>query len=307
MRDRPQRVLALVVCVTLARPAAGLPQPPAPAAGGSLAGSWVGWAKLTNDWPGLACRYEGAADSESVRMELTAQGEVLKGSVAIDVPEEQGSGCPPLRKRYAIADVSEAGAQLSFTDSGGNEWTLNVRRNGNVLQGLLAWRQGGPEQPLAEGFTAAGGVRPGSRLGGEVRLHRSEEAAEEKAPEAAAPAAGAATGAAPHAGAGRGLSYLGIILGANVVGLAILYGVNKAGKGGSSTGVVTCSPRVCVVGPTINDPCYCEGNVVSGASCGTTTGGAQINAACDGKGVPCEAALSCNSGFCQDRFGRCPF
>jgi hypothetical protein len=64
---------------------------------------------------------------------------------------------------------------------------------------------------------------------------------------------------------------------------------------------------VCIVGATINDPCFCEGNVVSNASCGTTEGGAPINAPCDGKGVPCQSGLSCNSGVCQDRDGRCPF
>ncbi|HUL78105.1 MAG TPA: hypothetical protein VL691_12650 [Vicinamibacteria bacterium] len=307
MRDRRYRVLILVLCTTLAWPRSGLAQEPLPSgpSGGGLAGSWVGWAKLTNDWPGLTCRYDGAADADSVRLELTAEGALLKGSLAIDLPAETGSSCPPLRKRYAVAEVTQGAGALSFTDSGGNEWNLSVRRSGSVLQGLLAWRQGGPEQPLAEGFTSAGGVRPGSRLSGEVRLHHSEEPAEAKAPEAGG--APAAAGTPAHTGSGRGLGYLGIVLGANVVGLGILYGVNKAGKGTSSSGVVTCSPRVCVVGPTINDPCYCEGNVVSGAPCGTTTAGAPINSACDGKSVPCEAALSCNSGVCQDRFGRCPY
>ena len=61
------------------------------------------------------------------------------------------------------------------------------------------------------------------------------------------------------------------------------------------------------MGATINDPCFCEGNVVSGASCGTTSGGAPIGAPCDGSDVPCQASLSCNSGICEDRFGRCPF
>ena len=28
-----------------------------------MAGSWVGWARLANDWPGLACRYDGAVDA----------------------------------------------------------------------------------------------------------------------------------------------------------------------------------------------------------------------------------------------------
>ena len=185
-----------------------------------------------------------------------------------------------------------------------------MRRNGSVLQGLLAWRQGGAEQPLAEGFTGPDGQRPMARLSGEVRLRRGGEAAE--AEEAAASAAPARRGARRRprrrpTGAGGHLGNVGIILGANVVGLGLLYGVNKLGKGSSESGVVTCSPRICIVGATINDPCFCEGNVVSGASCGTTTAARPINAPCDGKSVPCQSGLSCNSGVCQDRDGRCPW
>jgi hypothetical protein len=233
--------------------------------------------------------------------------------VAIDLPAAADSGCPALRKRYAIADVTQGPGALSFTDSGGNEWTLSVRRNGRVLQGLLGWRQGGPDQPLAEGFAGPGGVRALSRLSGEVRLQRVEDTQEAGAAGAAAgatPASGAAeaAGSAPApAGGGRHLGNVGVVIGANVVGLGLLYGVNTLGKGGSESGAVTCSPRVCIVGPSINDPCYCEGNVVSGASCGSTQAGAEVNAPCDGKQVPCQSGLSCNSGVCQDRDGRCPY
>ena len=112
---------------------------------------------------------------------------------------------------------------------------------------------------------------------------------------------------APRAGVGRHVGNLGLVVGANVVALGLLYGVNELGKGSSETGVVTCSPRTCIVGPSINDPCYCEGNVVSGASCGSTETGAPINAPCQVPSVPCQATLSCNSGVCQDRDGRCPY
>jgi hypothetical protein len=64
---------------------------------------------------------------------------------------------------------------------------------------------------------------------------------------------------------------------------------------------------VCIVGPTINDPCFCENNVVSGASCGTTQAGVPIGAPCNGTSLPCQVGLSCNSGICEDRFGRCQF
>jgi hypothetical protein len=245
-----------------------------------------------------------------VRLELGAADGPLAGSIAIDLPAEPGSPCPPLRKRYAVAETMQGPGTLSFVDSGGNEWTLSVRRNATVLQGLLAWRQGGPEQPLAEGFAGPGGQRPAARLSGEVRLRRGadETATEEPAAGAPGPSPESAPAApTPSIGAGGHAKNLGIILGANVVGLGLLYGVNELGKGSSESGVVTCSPRTCIVGATINDPCYCEGNVVSDASCGTTDGGQPLNAPCVVPSEPCQSGLSCNSGVCQDRDGRCPW
>jgi hypothetical protein len=293
----------------LALPAPGLAQEAEPPAGG-LAGEWAGWAKLANDWPALPCRYDSGPEATPVRLELTAEEGRLKGSVAIDLAAEAGSGCPPLRKRYAIAEATAGPGTLSFTDSGGNEWTLAVRRNGQVLQGLLAWHPGGPEAPLAEGFAGPDGKRPMSRLSGEVRLQPAgaqDGAGQSATASPGAPTEGAGAAPAAPAGAGKHASNVAIVIGANVVGLGLLYGANKLGKGSSESGVVTCSPRVCIVGATINDPCYCEGNVVSGASCGTTEGGAAQNAPCDGVSVPCQSGFSCNSGVCQDRDGRCPW
>jgi len=305
MRPRPQRFVAFALAAALAQPCAGFTQEPAAPSGPSAAGSWEGWAKLTNDWPGKVCRYEGGPGATSVRLELSVVEGQLDGSVAIDLPAEPGSGCPPLRKRYAIAQATQGDGTLSFTDSGGNEWALSVRERHTLLQGLLAWHPGGQEEPLAEGFTSPNGQRPTTRLNGEVRLKRGGEV------EPAAPApTGAAEGTAapaPHTSVGRHMGNLALVVGANVVALGLLYGVNELGKGTSSAGVLTCSPRVCIVGATINDPCFCEGNVVSGVSCGTTVGGAPIGAPCDGKSVPCQATLSCNSGICEDRFGRCQY
>lgn len=256
-------------------------------------GSFEGSAVLTNDDPAAACRYESAPEAPGVRLELGA-GTSVAGSIAIDLPPPAGGGCPPLRKRYSIPEFVLEGRALSFTDSGGNEWNLALRENGATLQGLVTWRQGGPEQPLAESFSAPGGRRPLARLSGEVQLHR------------VVPGSGSAAPSAPPTSAGKQAGHLGAIIGANVVGLGLLYGANELGKGSSETGVVTCSPRICIIGAP-NEPCFCEGNVLSGADCGSTTGGAPLAAPCDGKTVPCEAGLSCNSGLCEDRFGRCPY
>jgi hypothetical protein len=307
MRPRSHRLVALALAAALALPPAGFAQEPAVPSGPSAAGSWEGWARLTNDWPGQMCRYDGGPGATSVRLELTVVEGQLRGSVAIDLPAEPGSGCPPLRKRYAIAQATQGVGTVSFTDSGGNEWALSLRERDALLQGLLAWRQGSQEEPLAEGFTRPDGLRPTTRLNGEVRLQRGGEEADAPAAAAPTPAAGGVSAPAPHAGVGRHVGNLGLVVGANVVALGLLYGVNKLGKGSSESGVLTCSPRVCIVGATINDPCFCEGNVVSGVSCGTTVGGAPLGAPCDGKSVPCQATLSCNSGICEDRFGRCQY
>ena len=287
-----------LLALSLAVPAPGGPQsaqppPPGPKPKG-FSGSFEGSAVLTNEDAGSSCRYEGPTSPPSVRLEIGA-GTSVAGSIAIDMPAPEGGACPALRKRYAIAEFVLEGEALSFTDSGGNEWTLSLRENGASLQGLLAWRQGGAEQPLAEGFSLPGGRRPVARLSGEVQLRR-----------VAAGGAGAQAPAAVPTGAGKQAGHVAAIVGANVVGLGLLYGANKLGKGSSESGVVTCSPRTCIVGAP-NEPCFCEGNVLSGASCGTTESGAPLNAPCDGKTVPCEASLSCNSGLCEDRFGRCPY
>ena len=300
-----RRSVAIALALALVGSNAGLAQEPPPSSGRSgppgptstkpqpYSGSFEGWATLSNDDPAVACRWEGTPGTPSVHVEFGA-GKTIAGSIAIDLPAPAGTPCPALRKRYAIAEVSRAGPNVSFTDSGGNEWTLQVRENGAVVQGLLTWRQGGPEEPLAEGFELPGGRRPLSRLSGEVQLRR------------VVPGAAGAGATAPAVSAGKQAGNIIGIIGANVVGLGLLYGANKLGQGSSETGGVTCSPRVCIVGAP-GAPCFCEGNVLSGASCATTPAGAPIGAPCDGTSVPCQAALSCNSGICEDRDGRCPF
>ena len=305
--SRPvRRSVAIALALALVGSNAGLAQEPPPSPGRSgppgprsskpqpESASFEGWATLSNDDPAGICRYEGTPGTTSVHLEVGA-GKTIAGSVAIDMPAPPGTPCPALRKRYAIPELSRSGPSFSFTDSGGNEWTLQLRENGTLLQGLLTWRQGGPEEPLAEGFELPGGKRPLSRLSGEVQLRRVVPGA-----------GGTAAATAPAVSGGKQAGNIIAIIGANVVGLGLLYGANKLGQGSSETGSVTCSPRVCIVGAP-GAPCFCEGNVLSGGSCGTTPAGAPIGAPCDGTSVPCQAALSCNSGICEDRDGRCPF
>jgi hypothetical protein len=302
MRPRARRAAASIVALLLATPVPGAAQ--GASVGGGLVGSWQGWATLVNEWPGHECRYEGGKEDASVRLELSPEDGRLGGSVAIDLPAPPQTGCPPLRKRYAITEVVIGEGIVSLADSGGHEWNLGLQEKGSVLRGMLAWRQGGPEEPLAEGFSFADGSRPLSRLGGEVQLARISPAGEASG---GPPAEGAGPAAsATSTSVGRHLGNFGAVLGATAVGLGLLYGANRLGKGSSDQGVVTCSPRRCVVGVP-SEPCFCEGNVVSGDSCGTTPSGGPLGAVCDYPSMPCEATLSCNSGVCEDRFGRCPY
>jgi len=227
---------ACLVALSLALPAPLAPQdaPPPPgrqsAPKKTFTGSYEGSAVLTNEDAGSSCRYEGDPEKPGVHLEIGA-GSSIAGSIAIDMPAPAGGACPPLRKRYAIPEFVLEFPALSFTDSGGNEWTLSLRENGAALQGLLAWRQGGAEEPLAEGFTAAGGRRPIARLSGEVRLRRVISGGASGAP------------APPATSAGKQAGHILGIIGANVVGLGLLYGANELGKGSSEGGVITCSPR----------------------------------------------------------------
>ena len=174
-----------------------------------------------------------------------------------------GAPCPTLRKRYSIAEFVLEGPALSFMDSGGNEWTLSLRRErrdpagaagmaagrrrGAARRGLLAPRRAAPARAVERRGPAA---PPGHGRGRERPRPRSRPVERGEA-------------GRPHRRHhwARTSSALGL-----------LYGANKLGKGSSETGVVTCSPRTCIVGAP-NEPCFCEGNVLSGASCGTTRAG----------------------------------
>ncbi len=315
MRTRSRSSIAWLVALAVSLPPPLLaqavePAPPSTLATAGLVGGWSGGATLTNDWPGLVCRYESGPEAEAVHLEIDTESGRLRGSVAIDIPAAAGSGCPPLRKRYAIAEVTETGATVAFTDSGGNEWTLASRRQGEVLQGLLAWRAGGPDQPLAEGYAGPEGRAPLARLSGEVKLRRVPA---ETAPAPGVATGGTAAGAPQKTSLGTHAKHLAIVLAANVVGLGLVYGVNALGKGSTTSGAVTCSPRLCHAGLP-NQPCLCDPNQDTGASCGTTTGGVDTQGACDGVSLPCRSGLSCDilqgatGGICEDprAGGRCP-
>ena len=90
------------------------------------------------------------------------------------------------------------------------------------------------------------------------------------------------------------------------MGFGAFYGIKKATDDTATGGTATCSPRLCVYGG-VSDPCNCNIELTSGASCGQTTSGVPFGGACNATTLPCQASLSCNNNVCDDRLGRCPF
>jgi hypothetical protein len=287
------------------------------ASSSSLAGTWKGSAVLTNDSPPSSCRYEGGADSVVLKIQTADEG--LRAILRIEIPGTAGSGCPPLRKRYETGNVVVSGSGVSFIDPAGHTWTLALREG--KLVGLVNWTGGGKDEPLAEGYAPPGASAPLTRLSGEATLGRagSEEAApaEASALQTGAAASVPPTGAdanapqpaAPAAASPQSKKKSGFwpaFIGANIVGLGAFYGIKKATDDDSTGGSATCSPRFCVFS-SVGDPCVCNINVTSGASCGSTSTGVVFGGVCNDTDLPCQAGLSCNNGICDDRVGRCPF
>ncbi len=98
------------------------------------------------------------------------------------------------------------------------------------------------------------------------------------------------------------------IVGANVIGIGALVGINRLAKEKGDEGgiVANCSPRICTVGGP-GEPCDCNTPLIAGGQCGQTTAGQSFAQVCDPVNQPCQANLSCNNAICEDRFGRCPF
>lgn len=282
-------------------PLAGLEAAPrAQDAPSPLTGTWQGTSRLSNDSPPTTCRYEGGEGSAVLKLQTTEGG--LRAIVRLEAPGTPGSGCPPLRKRYEATNVVVTGSAVAFIDPAGHEWTLGLREG--RLIGLVAWKGGGKDEPLAEAFAPPGGPVPLTRLTGEVSLART--AAEPSGPAAPSGApTSAATDDAPKAPA-KGGSFWPAFIGANIVGIGAFYGIKKATDDTAGEGTATCSPRICAYAG-VSDPCNCNLDITSGASCGQTSNGVPFGGACNGTTMPCQADLSCNNNVCDDRLGRCPF
>lgn len=268
------RPLAVLLAGVLATPARAAEDPKAAALSPALrewVGTWSGSAKLTNEAADAACAYDGATTPPAVTLEIAAAGAALQGTLKLALPAPSGSTCTAIEKAADLRDLTASGSSLTFAGPGKHAWTLG--RRGQELLGTVAWK-------------GAGGDEAGAlRLSGEVRLHKTS-------------------------GAHKGSTVVAVggILAANVVGIGAFALANKAGKGNQNAPPqVNCSPRRCFF-ISATEPCQCNTTLTSGGVCGSTTNGVGYLGACnvDG-GTPCQAGLSCNSGFCEDRFGHCPF
>jgi hypothetical protein len=231
-------------------------------------GTWTGSAKLTNEAGETPCAYEGSP--RAVTLEIAAAGAGLHGTLKLILAPSAGPSCPAIERTAELRDVTGSGSSLTFAGPGKHAWTLG--RRGQELLGTVAWKGAGSDETGA------------LRLSGEVRLQRD--------------------------GAHRGSAFgaVGGIIAANVVGIGAFALANKAGKSkDNGPPQVSCSPRRCIfIGG--NEPCQCNTTLTSGALCGSTTAGVGYAGACNVDGaLPCQAGLSCNSAFCEDRFGHCPF
>lgn len=270
----PRRSLASLLLVLVAEPsfAAQEKAAAAPAVAPELRewlGTWSGSAKLTNEAGTSPCLYEGPSSPPSAKLDVTAEGGLLKGTLSLSAAPPAGSACPALEKTVEVRELKASGSSLTFDGPGKHTWTLG--RRGRELLGTVSWQGTGSDD--------AGALR----LSGEVRLQKAGHK-------------GSAFGAAAG------------IVAANVVAVGALALANKAGKSqDSGPPQVTCSPRRCFL-VALNEPCQCNTTSTTGQPCGNTTSGVGYAAACnvDG-GEPCQAGLSCNSGICEDRFGHCPF
>jgi hypothetical protein len=275
-----RKVLALLVL--LAGSPLGAQAPPS--APPTLLGSWSGSGKFTNEW-GSPCQYMGATTPPSVSLELKQEGEEITGSLTLNIATAVGPGCPALQKHYDIEEAVVSGSNVSFQDPAGHTWDLALR--GDLLEGIVAWKGGGSDEPLAESFVGPGGVSPHTRLSGEVSLARTE----------------GHSGPKPKPSVGGTVRAVGGIVIANAVGLGALYFVNRAtGNSQSSSSQANCSPRVCSVGSI----CVCNTALATGGKCRGTSG-ASLFAFCNSTDTPCQAGLSCNNTRCEDlTSGRCP-
>ena len=110
-------------------------------ASGNITGTWEGSGSFTNNCVNPACRYAGSMNPPSVSLVLQQNGNTVTGTVTINIPQSQvqtlisGQDCSALSASGQIINSAISSSRFTFTDPGGNLWSLNIIGNG--LQGVV--------------------------------------------------------------------------------------------------------------------------------------------------------------------------
>ncbi len=98
---------------------------------GGLSGTWEGSGTFTNNCENPACRYVGTMNPPSVILQLEQEGNYVFGTITLNIPVSQVTellGQPCNGFDNSASDIYNGvlnGNRLTFTDIGGNIWTLN--------------------------------------------------------------------------------------------------------------------------------------------------------------------------------------
>ena len=155
-----------------------------------------------------------------------------------------------------------------------------------------------PRSRLPRASRLPGGKRPMARLSGEVQLRRVVPGA-----------TGAAAAAQPPGAVGRSRQagrQRREVVGANIVGLGLLYGRQQARQGQQLHGqrhLLAARLRRRHARRTL----LLREQRALGGAVRDHRPALRSERPATAHSVPCQAALSCNSGVCEDRDGRCPY
>jgi endogenous inhibitor of DNA gyrase (YacG/DUF329 family) len=96
-----------------------------------LSGTWEGSGTFTNNCDNPACEYVGTMNPPSVILQLQQNGNMVFGTVTINIPQSQVQellGQPCYGFDNSVSDINNgilSSTRLTFMDDGGNIWTLN--------------------------------------------------------------------------------------------------------------------------------------------------------------------------------------
>jgi len=105
------------------------PVPPELTPAGDLTGTWTGSGTFTDNNTNPGCTWGQSLYPPTITMVLTQSGTTVTGTVTLDypvgTPNIGGWECSALQGTSAIINGTVGGSRFTFTDSGGNFWSLS--------------------------------------------------------------------------------------------------------------------------------------------------------------------------------------